>query len=80
MDYAGLSDSGFVDLVEYRELEEALRLMRNRKACRSDGLKAEMFKYASVNFKQRFLKFLKLLLKMQNVAIILDSNGYLSHP
>ena len=48
-----------VGLIEYSELGKALRSMENRKACRIDGLKADMFKYASVNLKQRFLKFLK---------------------
>lgn len=47
-----------VDEIELEELEIALRNTKNRKATGSDKLNSELFKYASKNFKIRFLEFL----------------------
>lgn len=49
-----------VDQIEREELEEALSKMRNRKASGSDGIKAEMLKCATEEFKIRLLHFFNL--------------------
>lgn len=48
--------------MEHNELEEALKRLRNRKALGKDGLKAEIFKCASVDFK-RFWRFINIYWK-----------------
>lgn len=53
--------------ITYEELEEALRKTKNAKAPGEDDLSAEIYKYASFNFKRRLLKFYNNIWKTERI-------------